>query len=311
MRVPRGRRAIGLGLLVPGLLLSHHGAADAQNRAVTSPAKKAASKTAPPAERKAKSRAQSGPVRHPTGQTVHVVRSGDSISRIAARYKVTRKSLIDANKLEHPAQLRLGQRLVVPGAHSADGRPAQRVDEGVVDGDLLLVRAGPRRVPTKLYILPPKSDGQASDFMWPVDGRIISPFGRRQSGWHAGMDIRAEMGTPILAAAPGVVISSGQERAYGRIIRIEHENGYITVYAHNLENLVEVGDRVSSGTIIGTVGRSGRASAPHLHFEVRYEGIVYNPQYLLPQRDVIEREEAPDVPSESVRAQGVDAEPDE
>ena len=63
--------------------------------------------------------------------------------------------------------------------------------------------------------------------------------------------------------------------------------------------------------IIGTVGRSGRASAPHLHFEVRYEGIVYNPQYLLPPRDVIEREEAPDVPSESVRAQGVDAEPDE
>jgi murein DD-endopeptidase MepM/ murein hydrolase activator NlpD len=173
------------------------------------------------------------------------------------------------------------------------------------------VRAGPRRVPTKLYILPPKSDGQASDFMWPVDGRIISPFGRRHSGWHAGMDIKAEMGTPILAAAPGVVISSGQERAYGRIIRIEHENGYVTIYAHNLENLVEVGDRVSSGTIIGTVGQSGKASAPHLHFEVRYEGIVYNPQYVLPPRDVIERDEASDVPSETVRAQGVDAEPDE
>jgi murein DD-endopeptidase MepM/ murein hydrolase activator NlpD len=314
LRGPRGRRVIGLGLLVPGLLLSHHGAADAQNRTVTSPAKKAASKTAPPTKQKAKSRAQSGPARHATSQTVHVVRSGDSISRIAVRYKVTRKSLIDANKLEHSAQLRLGQRLVVPGAHSAaDGRPAQRpgqhVDEGVVDGDVLLVRAGPRRVPTKLYILPPKSDGQASDFMWPVDGRIISPFGRRHSGWHAGMDIKAEMGTPILAAAPGVVISSGQERAYGRIIRIEHDNGYITVYAHNLENLVEVGDRVSSGTIIGTVGRSGWASAPHLHFEVRYEGIVYNPQYMLPPRDVIE--EAPDMPSETVRAHGVDDEPDE
>jgi murein DD-endopeptidase MepM/ murein hydrolase activator NlpD len=311
LRVPRGRRAIGLGLLVPGLLLmSHHGAADAQNRAATAPAKKAASKTAPPAKHKTKSRAQSGPVHHPTGQTVHVVRSGDSISRIAVRYKITRKSLIDANKLEHSAQLRLGQRLVVPGAHStADGHPAQRVDEGVVDGDVLLVRAGPRRVPTKLYILPPKSDGQASDFMWPVDGRIISPFGRRHSGWHAGMDIKAEMGTPILAAAPGVVISSGQERAYGRIIRIEHDDGYITVYAHNLENLVEVGDRVSSGTIIGTVGRSGWASAPHLHFEVRYEGIAYNPQYMLPPRDVIE--EAPDMPSETVRAHDVDDEPDE
>ena len=100
------------------------------------------------------------------------------------------------------------------------------------------------------------------------------------------MDIKAEIGTPILAAAPGVVISSGQERAYGRIIRIEHDSGFVTVYAHNLENLVEVGDRVTGGTIIATVGRSGRATAPHLHFEVRHEGMVYNPLHLLPAREV-------------------------
>jgi murein DD-endopeptidase MepM/ murein hydrolase activator NlpD len=127
------------------------------------------------------------------------------------------------------------------------------------------------------------------------------------------MDIKAEAGTPILAAAPGVVISSGQERSYGRIIRIEHESGFVTVYAHNLENLVEVGDRVSGGTIIGTVGRSGRASAPHLHFEVRYQDIVYNPLHLLPARDLIEvrPDEAPDIPTESARAHGVDHDVDE
>jgi murein DD-endopeptidase MepM/ murein hydrolase activator NlpD len=318
LRVPRGRRAIGVGLLVPGLLLSHHGTADAQSRAVTSPSKKAAPKTPAsaerPADRKPKSRVDSGPAHHTVGHTVHVVRSGDSLSRIASHYRVTRKSLIDTNRLQHPEKLRLGQRIVVPAARPAtDGRPAQRIDAGVADGDLLLVRAGPRRVPTRLYISPPESDVQASEFMWPIDGRIISPFGRRQSGWHAGMDIKAEMGTPILAAAPGVVISSGQERAYGRIIRIEHENGFITVYAHNLENLVEIGDRVSGGTIIGTVGRSGRASAPHLHFEVRYQGIVYNPLHMLPPRDVIEMPagEAPDGPAESVRAQGVDDERNE
>ena len=219
-----------------------------------------------------------------------------------------------ANRLERPAQLRIGQRLVVPGARLASGgRPPQRIDAGVVDGDVLVVRAGPRRVPTRLYFTAPEADVQPPEFAWPVDGRIISPFGRRLSGWHAGMDIKAEAGTPILAAAPGVVISSGQERAYGRIIRIEHEKGFVTIYAHNLENLVEVGDRVSGGTIIGTVGRTGQASGPHLHFEIRYVDIVYNPLYLLPARDVIEirPEEAPDMPTESARAHGVDDDTDE
>jgi len=318
----RGRQAIGLGLLLPGLLLTHAGAADTDSRAVTSPARKAAPKSAAPckrppdrsADRRPRSRAEVAPARPAVGQTVHVVRAGDSLGRIAAHYKITSKALTDANRFVRPGQLRIGQRLVVPRArHAAGGRSAKLIDAGVVDGDMLLVRAGPRRVPTRLYITPPETDLQPPPFSWPVDGRIVSPFGRRTRGWHAGMDIKAEAGTPILAAAPGVVISSGQERSYGRIIRIEHDNGFVTVYAHNLENLVEVGDRVSGGTIIGTVGRSGGASAPHLHFEVRYQDIVYNPLHLLPARDVIEirPDEAPDMPTESARAHGVDDDADE
>jgi murein DD-endopeptidase MepM/ murein hydrolase activator NlpD len=323
VRAPRGRRAIGLGLLLPGLLLTHPGAADADGRAVTPPARKAADKTAAlaerptvhrPTHRKPRSRTHAGPAHQPVGRAVHVVHAGDSISRIAAHYRVTRKSLIDANKLERSGHLRVGQRLVVSGARRAvDGRPVQPSDAGVADGDVLLVRAGPRRVPTRLYITPHETDGQAPEFAWPVDGRIISPFGRRYGGWHAGMDIKAEIGTPILAAGPGVVITSGQERDYGRIIRIEHDNSFVTIYAHNLENLVEVGDRVSGGTIIGTVGRSGRASTPHLHFEVRYESIVYDPLHMLPARDVIELrpDDAPDMPTQSSRAHGVDGDTDE
>jgi murein DD-endopeptidase MepM/ murein hydrolase activator NlpD len=127
------------------------------------------------------------------------------------------------------------------------------------------------------------------------------------------MDLKAETGTPILAAAPGVVISSGQERVYGRIIRIEHDSGFVTIYAHNLENLVEVGDRVSGGMIIATVGRSGRATTPHLHFEVRHEGMVYDPLHLLPGRDVIEvrADEAPDVLIEPASMHGADDDVDE
>jgi murein DD-endopeptidase MepM/ murein hydrolase activator NlpD len=236
------------------------------------------------------------------------------VSRIAARYGVTRKLLIDTNKLAHPEHLRIGQRLVVPRPRvAAGGDPVHLIDAVLDNGDVLFVRAGPRRVPTRFYMASPGVDGQTLDFTWPVDGRIISPFGKRHGGWHAGMDIKAEAGTPILAAAPGVVISSGQERAYGRVIRIEHDGGFVTVYAHNLENLVEAGDRVSGGTIIATVGRTGRATAPHLHFEVRHEGMVYNPLHLLPAREVIEvrADEAPDLPIESVRALGADDDVDE
>jgi len=66
------------------------------------------------------------------------------------------------------------------------------------------------------------------------------------------------------------------------VVRIEHDQGFVTVYAHNDENLVAVGDHVSAGDKIATVGRTGRATAEHVHFEIRYEGRVYNPLYLLP-----------------------------
>jgi lipoprotein NlpD len=302
---PAGRRrAIGLGLLLQGLLLTHPGAAT-EPHAVTSPARKTAHKPLAPADRPVRKGTGAAQPRHVVGRTVHVVRAGDSIGRIASRYGVSRKALIDANKLARPEQLRIGQRLVVRGTHVAAGRhQVQLVDRVLEHGDLLYVRAGPRRVPTRLYMASPDVDGHALDLAWPVDGQVISPFGKRHGGWHAGMDIKAEAGTPIVAAAPGVVTSSGQEPAYGHVIRIEHDGGFVTVYAHNLENLVAVGDRVSTGTIIATVGRSGRASTPHLHFEVRHEGIVYNPLHMLPPRDVIEvrADDAPDMPNEFARA---------
>jgi lipoprotein NlpD len=316
-----GRRAIGLGLLLPGLLLTHPAAA-ADSRAAASPARKTASKTDASVDRKVRSRLEPGPngrvAGHAGGQprsdTVHIVRAGDSVSRIATKYRVTRKSLIDANRLARAEQLRIGQRLIVPGAPRAGGgSPVQIIEARVENADVLYVRAGPRRIPTRLYMAPPEFDGVALDLAWPVDGQIISPFGRRHSGWHAGMDIKAEIGTPILAAARGVVISSGQETAYGRIIRIEHDSGIVTVYAHNLENLVEVGDRVAAGTIIATVGRSGRTSTPHVHFEVRRDGIVYNPAHLLPARETIDLrpDETPDLPIESARAHVADKDVDE
>jgi murein DD-endopeptidase MepM/ murein hydrolase activator NlpD len=119
-------------------------------------------------------------------------------------------------------------------------------------------------------------------FTWPVEGPVSSTFGRRRSGWHRGIDIKAERGTVIFAAAPGVVVASEIQPRYGRVVKVEHESGFLTVYAHNQENLVQSGMRVSAGDPIGTIGRTGRATAYHLHFEIRQNGSVYNPLYLLP-----------------------------
>jgi murein DD-endopeptidase MepM/ murein hydrolase activator NlpD len=239
---------------------------------------------------------------------MHVVHHGDTVSRLAVRYGVRRQAIIEANHLSRPEQLRLGQRLSIPSARAmaAEGK-ASRVEAIESGGDVLLVRTGKRGVATRLSLVAPELEPQVQGLIWPIDGNVVSPFGRRLSGWHAGTDIKAELGTPILAAGDGLVIASGQEGGYGRIIRIQHQGGIVTVYAHNLENFVGVGEWVAAGTIIATVGRSGSASAPHLHFEVRHEGLAYNPLQFLPPREVVELrpDDAPDQPAESARAHGV------
>jgi murein DD-endopeptidase MepM/ murein hydrolase activator NlpD len=84
-----------------------------------------------------------------------------------------------------------------------------------------------------------------------------------------------------------MVIQSGWERAYGRVVKIWHFRDLMTVYAHNLENLARVGDWVEQGQVIATVGSTGRATAPHLHFEIRLDGRKYNPAFWLPEPDTL------------------------
>ncbi len=114
-------------------------------------------------------------------------------------------------------------------------------------------------------------------FIWPLEGggRITSPYGWRSGRFHAGVDIGAPWGTPVLASDGGTVVFSGWNGAYGRSVVIKHGR-YFTRYAHHSSNLVRVGERVAQGQVIGQVGISGRATGPHLHFEIRTGGI-YGP----------------------------------
>ncbi len=98
---------------------------------------------------------------------------------------------------------------------------------------------------------------------------------------HEGVDIAVPVGTPVRAAASGRVIFAGRMRGYGKIIIVQHESHYVTVYAHESTNLVQEGQMVSRGQVIGRVGRTGRTSGANLHFEVRHNNIASNPLLFL------------------------------
>lgn len=114
--------------------------------------------------------------------------------------------------------------------------------------------------------------------MKPVDGTITSRFGRRSRGLHTGLDIANSKGTPIKAAAAGVVTYAGYKGSYGYMVVISHGNGVETYYAHCSRLYVSAGDTVSQGAVIAAVGSTGNSTGPHLHLEVRVNGVAKNPQ---------------------------------
>jgi murein DD-endopeptidase MepM/ murein hydrolase activator NlpD len=122
------------------------------------------------------------------------------------------------------------------------------------------------------------------NFDWPVDDARLSRgflLGRR---WHYGIDLAAPKGTVILAAESGTVIYTGSGfRGYGKLIVIEHDEKWATLYAHLNKFSVKEGDHVKRGQKIGEMGRTGRATGVHLHFEIRYNRQPVNPLMYLPQ----------------------------
>ncbi len=130
----------------------------------------------------------------------------------------------------------------------------------------------------------------ATPTLWPVMGSISSTYGeiRLSSAAggvrpHKGVDISAPSGTPVVAAAAGIVISCGWQSEMGKSIYIDHGHGFATLYGHLKKILVKPGDRVKKGQIIGTVGMTGKSTGPHLHYEVHVRGVPVNPQAYLRQ----------------------------
>ena len=154
---------------------------------------------------------------------------------------------------------------------------ARQIDErtdqlGVLEALLVQSSANRKFLPT----LAPIVDGWFSSNY----GYRIDPFSGEHA-FHEGIDFPAETGTPILAAASGQVVTADAHPQYGKMIEIDHGNGLVSRYAHTSQMLVKVGDLVVRGQKVGTVGSTGRSTGPHLHFEVRLNGIPQNPARFL------------------------------
>lgn len=122
----------------------------------------------------------------------------------------------------------------------------------------------------------PKTAATGS-FMVPTSGRLSSPYGMRGGSMHRGIDLANSTGTNVYAADGGRVTFSGYKGSYGYMIEINHENGYVTRYAHNSKLLVKSGERVYRGQHISEMGNTGRSTGPHLHFEILVNGSHQNP----------------------------------
>lgn len=191
----------------------------------------------------------------PVDGVYHTVAKGETLDAIAAKYKVRPEDILGygGNHLTSASDLQVGQKLIIPG------------------GVMPIV---PRRVTAYSGPIPEGAKKGTGRFGWPMSGRISQSYSDR----HRAIDIAAPIGTPIYAADSGFVVSAQWTTVgYGRMIVIDHGNGFRTLYAHLNAFYVEVGQSVAKGEKIGECGRTGNSTGPHLHFEIIQNGVRRNP----------------------------------
>lgn len=188
----------------------------------------------------------------------HIVKKGETLWRIAKTYHIDYKRLKRINRIYDVRKVKAGRKLFIPGAKK-----------------VLKVK----KVSSKRKVASIKGRGS---FIWPLKGKLTSRYGIRKNQKHDGIDIAAQKGSAIRAAASGKVIFSGWgPTGYGKMVIIKHKQKWVSIYAHNYKNLVKKNHKVKKGEKIALVGTTGRATGPHLHFELRNNKEPVNPLYHL------------------------------
>ncbi|MFM8260089.1 MAG: peptidoglycan DD-metalloendopeptidase family protein [Vulcanococcus sp.] len=210
------------------------------------------------------------------------VRFGDTLAKIAERYNVTIKDLLSLNPGLEAARLVVGTQIQV--ARSTPGR--SRLILGLApsaSGGLSWPDQPSFGGSTNPNPFNPYGD---QGWIWPTKGMFSSGYGWRWGRMHKGIDIANNVGTPILAAKGGQVLSAGwNDGGYGYLVEIRHDDGSMSRYAHNSRILVQPGQMVPQGSVISLMGSTGRSTGPHLHFEILPAGRgAANPLEFLPAR---------------------------
>jgi murein DD-endopeptidase MepM/ murein hydrolase activator NlpD len=193
----------------------------------------------------------------------HVVERHQTLYRICKTYRVDLKEIASLNRIADPSKIETGQRILIPGAKKVLKVEIYIDDVAAEQGEMSKVAY------------------KKLDFIWPVGGEITHVFEGAENKRHQGIDIACPIGTPIKASNAGTVMFSNNMKGYGNVVIIRHSEEYVTVYAHNQVNLVEEKASVEKGQVIAKVGRTGNATGPHLHFEIRRNNKVIDPMLFL------------------------------
>ncbi len=221
----------------------------------------------------------------------HKVKKGESLYRISVAYKVPIIRIMEANGIRTTAPLKVGQKLFIPGARTkakvqpfVSLTPKEKID---LERSLETEEKPfpPEPSPGSPAPVPgtPPWQGKELDIIWPIEGKINSPFGQRNKRLHAGIDIASPFYQEVKAAMDGEVLLAAETRSgYGNVVVLRHDRGYVTIYGHMSVIISKAGETVRQGQAIGGVGSTGKSTGPHLHFEVRHDGRPIDPMTVLP-----------------------------
>jgi murein DD-endopeptidase MepM/ murein hydrolase activator NlpD len=220
----------------------------------------------------------------------HPVAKGITLYRISQAYKISIAKLMEVNKLSSPSALRVGQKLFIPGAKAvlrvepyASLSPSEKkkLEQSLDTGEPIPPPAEGSR--ERQDSEKPPWRGKELDIIWPIQGKINSPFGPRGKRHHDGIDIDSPSYQEVKAAMDGEVILARRTRTgYGKVVILRHDQGFSTIYGHLNVIMAKEGEAVRQGQSIGGVGSTGRSTGPHLHFELRHKGRPLDPLPFLP-----------------------------
>ena len=232
--------------------------------------------------------AQPAPSAAAVPEGFYQVKRGDTLYSIALEHGADYREVAQWNYLDDPTKIRVGQLLRVkapnerPAVQVAPARTPGRVEGRPLDSPAPASSAPPPEA-AKIAKVEPKPEPAPAvppaEFIWPVKGKVLTPFSEPRS---KGIDIDGKLGDPVVAAAPGRVTYTGTGiPGLGKLVVIKHDNGFITVYAHNKDVLVKEQQTVARGQKIAELGKTD-ADRPMLHFQIRKGAAPVDPLRYLP-----------------------------